>query len=193
MRRPPIGGGRMMDMLDRQPSRRTSRKALADEQLQYAHDGDGPGFIDKRAKARDGAAGVRGAARPGARHQEPHAGPSRPLSRALRGEGDRQPAAMCTGPRRRRRRAPSSSTICRERRREDRHQGQVDDLRGDRAQPSPRGATASTPVETDLGEYIIQLRDEPPSHIIAPAVHLTRDQVEADFRRPTPISTPTAT
>ena len=40
-----------------------------------------------------------------------------------------------------------------------------------------------TVVETDLGEYIIQLRKEPPSHIIAPAVHLSRDQVEADFRR----------
>ena len=39
------------------------------------------------------------------------------------------------------------------------------------------------PVETDLGEYIIQLRHEPPSHIIAPAVHLTKSQVEADFRR----------
>jgi L-lactate dehydrogenase complex protein LldF len=39
------------------------------------------------------------------------------------------------------------------------------------------------PVETDLGEYIIQLRGEHPSHIIAPAVHLNRDQVEADFRR----------
>ncbi|MCT8990225.1 LutB/LldF family L-lactate oxidation iron-sulfur protein [Chelativorans sp. SCAU2101] len=39
------------------------------------------------------------------------------------------------------------------------------------------------PVETDLGEYIIQLRGEHPSHIIAPAVHLTKDQVEADFRR----------
>ena len=38
------------------------------------------------------------------------------------------------------------------------------------------------PVETDLGEYIIQLRREPPSHIIAPAVHLNRDQWEADFR-----------
>src|SRR3546814_4353749 len=35
-------------------------------------------------------------------------------------------------------------------------------------------------VETDLGEYIIQLRKEPPSHIIAPAVHLTKEQVEAD-------------
>jgi len=38
-------------------------------------------------------------------------------------------------------------------------------------------------VETDLGEYIIQLRNETPSHIIAPAVHLTQAQVEADFRR----------
>src|SRR5262249_24675257 len=44
-------------------------------------------------------------------------------------------------------------------------------------------ANGITPVETDLGEYIIQLRDEPPSHIIAPAIHLTREQVEADFRR----------
>ncbi|MGB1216215.1 MAG: LUD domain-containing protein, partial [Pikeienuella sp.] len=39
------------------------------------------------------------------------------------------------------------------------------------------------PVETDLGEYIIQLRGEKPSHIIAPAVHVTKDQVEEDFRR----------
>jgi len=29
------------------------------------------------------------------------------------------------------------------------------------------------PVETDLGEYIIQLRDEMPSHIMAPAIHTT--------------------
>ena len=32
-------------------------------------------------------------------------------------------------------------------------------------------------VETDLGEYIIQLADEPPSHIIAPAIHKTRGQI----------------
>ncbi len=44
-------------------------------------------------------------------------------------------------------------------------------------------AAGLVPVETDLGEYIVQLRGEVPSHIIAPAVHLTRDQVEADFRR----------
>ncbi|MEJ2668986.1 MAG: LutB/LldF family L-lactate oxidation iron-sulfur protein [Gammaproteobacteria bacterium] len=40
-----------------------------------------------------------------------------------------------------------------------------------------------TPIETDLGEYIIQLRGESPSHIIAPAIHLNQKQVEADFRR----------
>ena len=39
------------------------------------------------------------------------------------------------------------------------------------------------PVETDLGEYIIQLRNEPPSHIIAPAIHVTKSQIEVDFRR----------
>lgn len=37
-------------------------------------------------------------------------------------------------------------------------------------------------VETDLGEYIIQIRNERPSHIIAPAVHLTKAQVEESFR-----------
>lgn len=42
-------------------------------------------------------------------------------------------------------------------------------------------ASGITPIETDLGEYIIQLRDEHPSHIIAPAVHLTMDQVREDF------------
>jgi L-lactate dehydrogenase complex protein LldF len=36
-------------------------------------------------------------------------------------------------------------------------------------------------VETDLGEYIIQLRGEPPAHIITPAVHLTRAQVGQTF------------
>lgn len=37
-------------------------------------------------------------------------------------------------------------------------------------------------VETDLGEYIIQLAKEPPSHIIAPAVHKTRQAVAELFR-----------
>jgi len=39
------------------------------------------------------------------------------------------------------------------------------------------------PIETDLGEYIIQLRGETPSHIIAPAFHVSKEDVEEDFRR----------
>lgn len=39
-----------------------------------------------------------------------------------------------------------------------------------------------TPVETDLGEYILQLRHEHPSHLIAPAFHLNREDWEASFR-----------
>jgi len=36
-------------------------------------------------------------------------------------------------------------------------------------------------VETDLGEYILQLAQEPPSHIVAPVVHKTRDEVSDLF------------
>ena len=36
-------------------------------------------------------------------------------------------------------------------------------------------------VETDLGEYIVQLRGERPSHIITPAVHLRRQEVGQTF------------
>ena len=36
-------------------------------------------------------------------------------------------------------------------------------------------------VETDLGEYIIQLADETPSHIIAPAIHKTKGQIAELF------------
>ena len=42
-------------------------------------------------------------------------------------------------------------------------------------------AAGIRPVETDLGEYIVQLAGETPSHIIAPAVHKTLDEVEALF------------
>ncbi len=37
-------------------------------------------------------------------------------------------------------------------------------------------------TETDLGEYIIQLRGERPSHILAPALHLGLDEVAETFR-----------
>ena len=38
-----------------------------------------------------------------------------------------------------------------------------------------------TPVETDLGEYILQISDDVPSHIIAPAIHLTREGITELF------------
>jgi L-lactate dehydrogenase complex protein LldF len=43
-------------------------------------------------------------------------------------------------------------------------------------------ANGFQPIETDLGEYIIQLRHEPPSHIIAPAFHLNKEEVAETFR-----------
>ncbi|HEY0715840.1 MAG TPA: lactate utilization protein B [Polyangia bacterium] len=36
-------------------------------------------------------------------------------------------------------------------------------------------------TDTDLGEHIVQLRREPPSHIVIPAVHLRREQIGALF------------
>jgi L-lactate dehydrogenase complex protein LldF len=42
-------------------------------------------------------------------------------------------------------------------------------------------AAGVEPVETDLGEYIIQLANEAPSHIIAPAVHKSKDEVSDLF------------
>ncbi len=36
-------------------------------------------------------------------------------------------------------------------------------------------------IETDLGEYIVQLRGERPSHIVTPAVHLRRQEVGQTF------------
>lgn len=38
-------------------------------------------------------------------------------------------------------------------------------------------------VETDLGEYIIQLAGEMPSHIVGPAIHKTRDDVAELFTK----------
>lgn len=36
-------------------------------------------------------------------------------------------------------------------------------------------------TETDLGEYILQLADEPPSHIVAPVVHKTKEDIARLF------------
>ena len=36
-------------------------------------------------------------------------------------------------------------------------------------------------IDTDLGERIIQFRNEPPSHIVLPAIHLTKEEVGETF------------
>jgi L-lactate dehydrogenase complex protein LldF len=36
-------------------------------------------------------------------------------------------------------------------------------------------------IETDLGEYIVQLRGEPPYHIVTPAMHLSKEDVAKTF------------
>ncbi len=43
-------------------------------------------------------------------------------------------------------------------------------------------AAGMRPVETDLGEFIVQLRGETPAHIITPAVHLRREEVSTLFQ-----------
>lgn len=42
-------------------------------------------------------------------------------------------------------------------------------------------AAGITPVETDLGEMIVQLAGQPPSHITAPALHLSRREIGTIF------------
>jgi L-lactate dehydrogenase complex protein LldF len=45
-------------------------------------------------------------------------------------------------------------------------------------------AAGIQPVETDLGEYILQINDsEPPSHIIAPVVHKDKEEVSELFAK----------
>ncbi|MEK7860370.1 MAG: LUD domain-containing protein, partial [Chloroflexota bacterium] len=44
-------------------------------------------------------------------------------------------------------------------------------------------AAGITAVETDLGEWIIQLAHERPSHITAPAIHKTREEVAELFTK----------
>jgi L-lactate dehydrogenase complex protein LldF len=38
-------------------------------------------------------------------------------------------------------------------------------------------------VDTDLGERIVQLREEPPSHIVLPAIHIKKEEVGETFHR----------
>ena len=52
--------------------------------------------------------------------------------------------------------------------------------RGSGAEPRARGGGIRA-IETDLGEFIIQLAGERPAHIVAPAIHKTREDVSDLF------------
>jgi iron-sulfur cluster protein len=43
-------------------------------------------------------------------------------------------------------------------------------------------AEGASVTETDLGEFVIQLADEAPSHIVAPAIHRSREDIATLFR-----------
>ena len=162
----------------RSTSSDNATRALADPQLQEAL-GQAQGRLrrEPRAAAAERLPEFEALRDRGARHQEPHAGQPRSLPRGVRAQGRRAAAATSTGRRRRRGARRSCSTSAAAAGARTVTKTKSDDRRGDRPQRPPRGRRASQPVETDLGEYIIQLADEPPSHIIAPAVHLTKDQV----------------
>ena len=51
-------------------------------------------------------------------------------------------------------------------------------------------AAGIRPVETDLGEYIIQIAHEKPSHIIVPAIHKTREQIADLFAKELRVNRP---
>jgi L-lactate dehydrogenase complex protein LldF len=38
-------------------------------------------------------------------------------------------------------------------------------------------------TDTDLGEWIVQLRDEPPSHIVMPAIHIKKEEISELFHQ----------
>ncbi|HTY98406.1 MAG TPA: LUD domain-containing protein, partial [Rhodocyclaceae bacterium] len=48
------------------------------------------------------------------------------------------------------------------------------------------GAAGIECIESDMGEYIVQLAHEKPSHIVMPAIHKTKGQVAALFERKIP-------
>lgn len=57
------------------------------------------------------------------------------------------------------------------------------------------GAQGVDVYETDLGEFVVQLADESPSHIVGPALHKSRDEIAALFNETfdpeQPLETPT--
>ena len=115
-----------------------ARAALGDKQLQRALSEVAPGSGRQARRGARRPAGVRGAARPRPRHQGPHAGAPRPLPGGVRAQGRRRRlhrAFRADG----RGRAPDRARHLPGGEGARRHQGQVDDLGGDRPQCRARG------------------------------------------------------
>ena len=136
----------------------------------------------KRDRESEAHARMGGAAHARLGDQGAHAHPSRRLPRGVRAQRDRQRHASCTG-----RATPpsttrSSSTSC------SAHGATTlvksKSMLTDECEMRPflenRGIEV---IETDLGERIQQLDDEPPSHIVVPAVHKLRGDVARGVRR----------
>ncbi len=161
--------------------RENARHALADEQLQQALGNVRTGFIDKRTKAVD-ALPEFDALREAARDIKNHTFAHLDLYLEAYEEKVRESGGEVHYAETPQQARDTILAICRRvgARTVTKGKSMISEEIGLNEHLSANGIE---PIETDLGEYIIQLRDEPPSHIIAPAIHTTRDQVEADFRR----------
>ncbi|TVQ57664.1 MAG: lactate utilization protein [Rhodobacteraceae bacterium] len=172
-------------MTAHQPTSRQFKKnvtaALANENLQRAMRSTQSGFVGKRAKARDALPefdSLRDAARDLKNHTLAHL--DLYLERyetEVKASGGHVHWAETAGDARR-----IVLDICRAAGAKTVNKGKtmISEEIGLNAHLEENGVRA---VETDLGEYIIQLRGEAPSHIIAPAVHVTVPEVDALFRK----------
>ncbi len=159
-----------------------AHRALADVGLQKALARSGPSFIARRTTAVAALPEfeqLRDIARDIKNHTLAH------LDFYLDELGSQRrshPAAMCTGAPPPMRRAMRCWTICRSAnaRTVTKGKSMISEELGINDHLERHGIT---PVETDLGEYIIQLRHELPSHIIAPAFHLNKEDWEDSFRK----------
>ena len=158
------------------------RRALADAKLQRALLNVKRGFIVKRRERQGEAAGVR-------RSCAMRRAPSRTIrfsistsiSKPMSARSWRAAATCIT-----RRAPPTRATSCSSSARRPapasspRAKSMVSEEIGLNAHLEAAGIEVA---ETDLGEHIIQIRDELPSHIIAPVIHLNKEEIAEDFVR----------
>ena len=152
----------------RQDERRAAPAEPAEDQGQVRRQA---ARVDHRARR------LRGNARGRQGDPQPRAGEPRRLARDVRAERRRPAARRCCSPRRR----PTSTRWCSR----SRAKHAVRKIIKSKSMVSEESAldqaieaAGLTVVETDLGEYILQINDyEPPSHIIGPALHKSKEEV----------------